>query len=212
MLGQQRMLDALTAEWDEVADQLDPETFTRLVALVAELQDAPDSETSALIAEDIASLLADVLPVTHPVRRALAEPESRLRRPEVDWQRVSTDLRDRLTGSAPSADLDRLRAADSLDAQQVEAADGDPADPDLIRLPSDTGPDRFPAFQFDAAGAPRELVRAVNRQLHAAEDPWGAADWWLGPNDWLGGVPAELIGRVDDAVLVEAARADSAEV
>ncbi|MCI2416178.1 hypothetical protein MOQ72_01975 [Saccharopolyspora sp. K220] len=211
-MGQQRMLDVLTAEWDDVADQLDPESFTRLVVLVAELQDTSDSETSALIAEDIASLLGDVLPVTHPVRRALAEPESRFQRPMVDWQQVSTGLRDRLTSSAPRANLDRLRAVDSLDAHQVEAAGGDPADPDLIRLPSDTGPDRWPAFQFDAAGAPRELVRTVNRQLHADADPWGAADWWLGPNEWLGGVPAELIGRVEDAVLIEAARDDAAEV
>jgi hypothetical protein len=206
------MLDALTDEWDDVADRLDPETFTRLVALVAELQDAADPETSVLITADIAALLGAALPMTHPVRRALAEPESRFRRPEVDWQRLSTGLRDRLTGSAPDADLDRLRAADSVDAQQIEAAGGDPADPDLIRLPSDTGPARWPAFQFDAAGAPRELVRTVNRYLRAAEDPWGAADWWLGPNDWLGGVPAELIGQVDDRALIDAARDDSAEV
>ncbi|MEV0701498.1 hypothetical protein AB0I53_26805 [Saccharopolyspora sp. NPDC050389] len=211
-MSQQRMLDALATEWDDVADRLDPETFTRLVALVAELQDAADSETSALIAEDIASLLGDVLPVTHPVRQALAEPVSRFRRPEVDWQRLNTDLRDRLEDSAPHADLDRLRAADSLDAQQVSAGGGDPADPDLIRLPAADGPARWPAFQFDVAGAPRELVRTVNRYLHAADDPWGAADWWLGPNGWLGGVPAELIGQVDDRALIDAAREDSAEV
>ncbi|MEV0086683.1 hypothetical protein [Saccharopolyspora sp. NPDC050642] len=211
-MSQQRMLDVLATEWDDVADRLDPETFTRLVALVAELQDAADSETSALIAEDIASLLGDVLPVTHPVRRALAEPVSRFRRPEVDWQRLSTDLSDRLADSAPRADLDRLRAADSLDAHQVSAGGGDPADPDLIRLPGADGPARWPAFQFDAAGAPRELVRTVNRYLRAADDPWGAADWWLGINDWLGGVPAELIGRVTDRALIDAAREDSAEV
>ncbi|MBB5153139.1 hypothetical protein [Saccharopolyspora phatthalungensis] len=211
-MSQQRMLDALAAEWDDVADGLDPEAFTRLVALVAELQDAADTESAALIAEDIATLLADVLPLTHPVRRALAEPESRFRRPTVDWRRLSTNLRDRLTGSAPNADLDRLRAADSLDARQIEAAGGDPADPDLIRLPSATGPARWPAFQFDASGAPRELVRTVNRYLHAAADPWGAADWWLGPNDWLGGVPAELIDQVDERALIDAVREDTAEV
>ncbi|MGI8310516.1 hypothetical protein [Saccharopolyspora hattusasensis] len=211
-MSQQRMLDVLATEWDDVADRLDPETFTRLVALVAELQDAADSETSALIAEDIASLLGDALPMTHPVRQALAEPQSRFRRPTVDWQRLSADLRVQLTSSAPHPDLDRLRAADSLDEQQVEAAGADPADLDLIRLPSEDGPSRWPAFQFDAAGVPRELVRTVNRYLHAAEDPWGAADWWLGPNDWLGGVPAELIGHVADRVLIDAAREDSAEV
>ncbi|MDA3627823.1 hypothetical protein OU415_20475 [Saccharopolyspora sp. WRP15-2] len=210
-MSQQGMLDALTAEWDDVADRLDPETFTRLVSLVAELQEA-DADTAAMVAEDIAGLLGDVLPVEHPVRRALAEPESRFRRPEVAWEQLSTGLRDRLTGSAPSPRLDRLRAVESLDAQQIAAAGVDPADPDLIRLPSGTGDNRWPAFQFDADGSPREPVRAVNRQLQAAADPWGAADWWLGPNDWLGGVPAQLLGQVDDDVLVEAARDESAEV
>ncbi|KAA5828796.1 hypothetical protein F1721_27630 [Saccharopolyspora hirsuta] len=209
-MSQQKMLDVLTAEWDDVADRLDPETFTRLVSLVAELQDA-DADTSAMVTEDIAMLLGDVLPVEHPVRRALAEPVSRFRRPEVDWEQLSTGLRDRLTGSAPIPRLDRLRAAESLDAQQLSAAGVDPADPDLIRLPGEDG-DRWPAFQFDADGAPRELVRTVNRHLQAASDPWGAADWWLGPNDGLGGIPAQLIGQVDDAALIEAARDESAEV
>ncbi|GAA0524220.1 hypothetical protein GCM10011581_44840 [Saccharopolyspora subtropica] len=212
-MSQQKMLDALAAGWNEVADRLDPDTFTRLVALVAELQDA-DTGTAALVAEDIASLLGDALPVTHPVRRALAEPESRFRRPQVDWQRLSTDLRDRVTESAPGAELSlaRLRGVDSVDEQWIRAAGGDPADPDLIRLPGEDGGSRWPAFQFDASGVPRELVRTVNRYLHAADDPWGAADWWLGSNPWLGGVPAELIDEVGADVLIDAARVDSAEV
>ncbi|RKT82977.1 hypothetical protein SAMN05421805_10348 [Saccharopolyspora antimicrobica] len=209
-MSQQKMLDALTAEWDDVADRLDPETFTRLVSLIAELQDA-DADTSAMVTEDIASLLGDVLPVEHPVRRALAEPVSRFRRPEVDWDRLSTGLRDRLTGSAPSPRLDQLLAVESLDAQQLSALGTDPADPDLIRLPAEGG-DRYPAFQFDADGTPRALVRTVNRHLRVTEDPWGAADWWLGPNDWLGGIPARLIGQVDDTALIDAARDESAEV
>ncbi|MER7015938.1 hypothetical protein ABT324_31265 [Saccharopolyspora sp. NPDC000359] len=208
-MSQQKMLDVLTAEWDDVTDRLDPEAFTRLVSLVAELQDT-DADTSALVTEDIATLLGDVLPVEHPVRRALAEPVSRFRRPAVDWTRLSTRLRDRLTESAPIPRLDRLRAAESLDAQQLSAAGVDPADPDLIRLPGEH--DQWPAFQFDADGAPRELVRTVNQHLQADADPWGAADWWLGHNERLGGTPAELIGRVDDAALVEAARDESAEV
>lgn len=43
--------------------------------------------------------------------------------------------------------------------------------------------------------------------LDAAEDPWGVADWWLGANAWLGAVPAQLLGRVADDVLLDAARA-----
>jgi len=34
------------------------------------------------------------------------------------------------------------------------------------------------------------------------------ADWWLGRNAWLDAIPADLIGQVDDALLVRAARAE----
>nr|WP_218889700.1 hypothetical protein [Saccharopolyspora hordei] len=204
------MLDVLTAEWDEVAERLDPEAFTRLVSLVGELQGS-DADTAALVTEDIAVLLGEVLPVEHPVRRALAESETRFGRSDVEWDRLSGGLRDRLTGSAPRPDLERLRSVDALDEQQVVAAGLEPEDPSLIRLPGEGG-DRWPAFQFGADGAPREVVRAVNRLLHAGEDPWGAADWWLGHHTSLGGVPAQLLGQVDDDALIDAARDESAEV
>ncbi len=54
------------------------------------------------------------------------------------------------------------------------------------------------------------MVLAVNRLLAARDDPWGVADWWLGGNAWLADVPAELLGEVDDEVLVRAARAETA--
>ncbi|MGN5376548.1 hypothetical protein ACQ4WX_00180 [Streptomyces lasalocidi] len=50
-------------------------------------------------------------------------------------------------------------------------------------------------------------MRTVNRLLLAQEDPWGAADWWLSGNLWLGGRPAALLGRLPDDLLVGAASA-----
>ncbi|MGI3222935.1 hypothetical protein ACRJ4B_02000 [Streptomyces sp. GTA36] len=51
------------------------------------------------------------------------------------------------------------------------------------------------------------MVREVNRLLLAGQDPWGAADWWLGDNEWLDGVPAELLDVVPDELVLAAARA-----
>ena len=90
-------------------------------------------------------------------------------------------------------------------AQLVGTVPGDAAW--LIRLVDPYGEVRYPAFQFDAAGEPRPVVRRVNRILLADQDPWGAADWWLGGNRWLSGRPADLLDLVPDARLAEAALA-----
>ncbi len=52
---------------------------------------------------------------------------------------------------------------------------------------------------------------SINRILEAADDPFGAAGWWLGDNGWLGGAPARLIGRLPDERLLAAARAETRE-
>ncbi|MFE9725713.1 hypothetical protein ACFYQ5_19450 [Streptomyces sp. NPDC005794] len=78
----------------------------------------------------------------------------------------------------------------------------------LIRLPDPGSGPRYPRFQFRAGTAePLPVVRRVNELLQADMDPWGAADWWLGGNVWLHGVPAELLGTVPDDDLVGAASA-----
>lgn len=46
---------------------------------------------------------------------------------------------------------------------------------------------------------------AINAMLGAAADPWGVADWWLGPNLWLDAVPATLLGAGLDEQLLAAA-------
>ncbi|MFC9286775.1 hypothetical protein [Streptomyces sp. NPDC057052] len=86
------------------------------------------------------------------------------------------------------------------------AAGESPADVIVLADPRD-GP-RSPDFQFDPdTGRPRDIVVRINRILLADRDPWGAADWWLGRNSWLGGPPASLLGRVPDDRLADAALA-----
>jgi hypothetical protein len=69
----------------------------------------------------------------------------------------------------------------------------------------------LPVFQFDPAGRLLPEVQAVNEMLDAGADPWGVADWWLGPNAWLDAVPADLVGRGAGRLLLEAARAVAGE-
>lgn len=103
---------------------------------------------------------------------------------------------------------DWLLAAPALTGQQVLDGGADPRAAGLIRLAGPDGRQQIPAFQFSLAGQPIAVVLTVNRLLDAEDDPFGVADWWLGRNAWLDAVPAELIGQVDDELLVRAARAE----
>ncbi|GKQ36911.1 hypothetical protein [Streptomyces sp. A012304] len=102
----------------------------------------------------------------------------------------------------------RLLAAPSRAAAPAgtPAAGAGPADVIVLTDPEDGR--RSPEFQFDPeTGRPRDIVVRINRMLLADIDPWGAADWWLGGNSWLGGAPASLLGRVPDDRLADAALA-----
>ncbi|MFE0515044.1 DUF3168 domain-containing protein [Streptomyces sp. NPDC058964] len=101
---------------------------------------------------------------------------------------------------------DRLLAEPALTAVDLRDAFGVDADgAELIRLWSREGVELLPAFQFDGEGRPRPLVLTINGLLGAALDPWGVADWWLGPNLWLDAVPATLLGvGLDDQLLAAA--------
>ncbi|KND46410.1 DUF3168 domain-containing protein [Streptomyces stelliscabiei] len=101
---------------------------------------------------------------------------------------------------------DRLLAEPALtDTELTEIFGVAPEQPELIRLRAAQGPEVLPAFQFDGEGRPRSLVLAINAMLGAAADPWGVADWWLGPNLWLDAVPATLLGAGLDEQLLAAA-------
>ena len=81
---------------------------------------------------------------------------------------------------------------------------------DLIALTYQDDVERVPSFQLDReSGTPYPVVTEINRLLSADEDPWGAADWWLGSNVWLDAAPATLLGTGADGALLAAARAET---
>ncbi|GAA2806642.1 hypothetical protein [Saccharopolyspora taberi] len=205
-------LAALAENWDDVRQRLDSDRYTHLVALVIEFTDETDAEVSADIAEDIAVLLTDALPAEHRVRRELAAPEARFSTgAEQDWRQLGSTLHDRLLSRGEMEIPGWVLEAEALDETQLRARGIAVDDPDLLCI-EHAGGDRWPAFQFGSSGQPLEVVRTVNRLLDAADDPWGVADWWLGENAWLDGVPARLLGQVADQTLIDAARASYSEV
>lgn len=114
----------------------------------------------------------------------------------------------------------RLLAAPALSSAELSArgvgergvgergGEPGPAGAGLIQLVDTAGEVRYPAFQFAGDGhGPLPVVERINRLLLAEQDPWGAADWWLAGNSWLGGTPAALLGLVSDELLTAAALA-----
>jgi hypothetical protein len=211
---------ALVQRWDDVLPYLEPEdlhAFADTVTLI-ESSSAVDQAAAGALA-NLMTLLIVRLPSGHPVREAIAS-QSRLAGPATASAEVARALRalpgisaalslaDPPAASGSQAAQQRLLEAPALTFEQVRERGGDPDRDDLIRLSPGVGPVRLPAFQFDAEGRPLPVVSAINTLLRAAEDPWGVADWWLGANAWLGAVPADLLGRVDDDVLARAAMAE----
>ncbi|MFP8885305.1 hypothetical protein [Streptomyces mangrovi] len=95
---------------------------------------------------------------------------------------------------------ERLLAAPALTERERRGLlTGQRGDTGLIRLPDPRSGPRYPRFQFRPGTLePLPVVLRVNGILRADADPWGAADWWLGGNSWLRGVPAELLGDLPD--------------
>ncbi|QTA36072.1 hypothetical protein [Streptomyces sp. CA-256286] len=110
----------------------------------------------------------------------------------------------------PDADDAWLLAEPALQSASLDLAPEHARD--LIRLTVADEEERVPAFQLDpASGTPYPVVVEINRLLSADEDPWGAVDWWLGPNVWLDAAPARLLGTGVDHALLSAARAEIPE-
>ena len=208
---------ALHDHWDDVVARLEPPRRRELAELVAAL-DGPERRRAVTA---IADLLVEELPPDHPVRRALAQ--GYLFAPAAaDWKDLSVRLdalARSLTEAAPGPGesvlagvLARLLRAPALSEDEMRRRGADPDDPDLIRLDRPDGGRQWPEFQFAPGDGPLPVVRAVNDVHDVANDPVGAADWWLSRNAWLDGQPSVLIGVVPDDHLVRAARALSAEV
>ncbi|MGC5015451.1 hypothetical protein ACLQ2R_32225 [Streptosporangium sp. DT93] len=213
-MGLRHALTVLAEQWDDVRSALSPEDFGELAALVEELVREGDPGVAEEVAEEVADLLRERLRADHPVLEALRERDERRAGAAL---LTPARLRTRLGLGPPPSEvereaLSRLLDAPALTADEVRAGGHDPGDPGLIRLEHSGGAARWPAFQFAADGRPLPLVRTINRILEAADDPFGAADWWLGDNGWLGGSPARLMGRVPDERLISAARAETTEV
>jgi hypothetical protein len=111
----------------------------------------------------------------------------------------------------PDADDAWLLAEPAHPAAGLDLAPGQVVG--LIVLTDEHGVERAPAFQLDPrTGSPYPVVVEINRLLSADEDPWGAADWWLGANVWLDAPPARLLGTGADHALLSAARAEIPEL
>ncbi|MEV7418588.1 hypothetical protein [Streptomyces sp. NPDC089919] len=212
------LIRLLDAHWAAVLDALDPADRTELAALLRGLTAAEDPPAVQGALRRLRRLLR-ALPDAHPVAAALRSGVRFAGAPGAVLDRAPVlALLARLpepaaapgTGAAqPGAaapPLDpvraRLLAAPSLGAAELGAGG---AEPGLIRLRDPQRGDRYPLFQFAAGGTrPLPVVSRINRLLMADRDPWGAADWWLGGNRWLRGVPAELLGSVPDDELTRA--------
>ena len=224
-MGLRHALTVLAEQWEDVRDRLPPAEFDSVSELVDEFTREGDRVISEEIAEEIADLLRARLPRDHPVLAALRAREERLapdparRAAELAaWFRLAEPLRARLGDvvSPTAEEVERgatrwLLDAPALGADDLRANGLDPGDPDLIRLDDADGTGRWPSFQFAPDGAPLRIVQTINRILEAYDDPFGAADWWLGTNARLGDAPARLVGTLPDDELIAAARAGTGE-
>jgi hypothetical protein len=197
--------DAMTVlrkRWDALLAEVDDATRTRLRALNVELSAAASDKERARIRRSIIEVsiarLAESSQTLSELNDALTGPRlvsGKIRRPHPTGH---------VTAVKPPVDTWILEAP-AVSERNLRRRGGDPDLPGLIRLARLDGRVSLPSFQFTRAGDPKPLVLQINKLLGADTDPWGVADWWLCPNVWLAGTPADLLDTVDDHVLVAAA-------
>lgn len=220
------VIRVLVAHWDDTVTYLESADLRLIAELTRQIEVNPDDDQTELAVAELMALLIARLPYRHLVLDAITT-EPRLDFGPADWSGIATALRtipdidvelfklswaagDAAAPVSESAET-RLLTAAALTVQQVRDSGSDPDRADLIRLSPQSGVVQLPAFQFGRDGRPIPVVLAINRLLQAAEDPWGVADWWLGGNAWLDGIPATLLGYVDDELLTRAAQAEFPE-
>jgi len=197
-------LDAAIRRWPELRSHMTPDHVREIERMLAAAVHGASWDPTRLL-----EVLLQGEPVDHPAWVALRESATRR------------------TGAVP-ADLAlvaaaRLRLAielservevDQQDPERVEAAAEErlftapmtdvrarPRTRDMLVL--DRGSERVaPSFQFDTEGSLLPSVAHVNAVLDAADDPWGAASWWLTPHAALHAIPADevRVGNADDVV------------
>ncbi|MEU9117224.1 hypothetical protein AB0D04_37090 [Streptomyces sp. NPDC048483] len=222
------LLALIRGHWASIQAALDDDQQATLVARLRAVSDARDDTRARRKALQGVRLALLPLPLDHPVRAALDSPRGAAA-PVMDDPLIAEQARELLSWLAdpPPADPSpppetaeiraavrrRLLAEPSLSDAEVRArCAGHAPAPGLIRLDDPVRGPRYPAFQFTGDGGGNRavippVVRYINHLLMADRDPWGAADWWLSGNVWLGGRPAALIGELPDETLTGAAAA-----
>ncbi|MFF8381436.1 hypothetical protein ACF07V_35600 [Streptomyces sp. NPDC015661] len=192
------VLAAAAARWERVADGLDGPRRERLAEHLATVRRATDEQGRATAAQAAVHVLREGLPDEFGT-----EGEARWAADVLDDAYLGFHAEDlavllldghRMVGPVLGPVRERLLAAPALNADTVLRRGGDPYARELIRLRGAGGVLRLPRFQFSEGTLPWMAVLEVNRLLEADRDPWGAADWWLSANAWLGAAPAELLG------------------
>ena len=218
--GGTTVLGLIDQHHDSIRAELTDEQYQLLLARLRALADTPPEDSRAVrrAFQAVRRSLIE-LPFDHPARAAVDSvrlvPTAPVGRPLVVGTR---ELLARIGATPPpppgtaaiiAAVERRLLRAPALSAAEVSGRyGGAPPPPELIRLADPERGDRYPEFQFaPGEGTPYAVVLEVNRLLLADADPWGAADWWLGDNAWLGEPPAALLGRFRDDELVGVAEA-----
>ncbi|MFJ8510578.1 hypothetical protein [Streptomyces avermitilis] len=211
------VLAAAAAAWDRIAARLDRAAREGLTELLRVVRDRDTDERERLAAAArAAALLGEALPDEFG-----AAQQARLASDVLDEgaptgpvvqgfhaEDLAVLLMDghRMVGPVLGPVRERLLAAPALDADTVLREGGDPYAPELIRLAGAGGRPRLPRFQFSEGTLPWLVVLEVNALLAADRDPWGAADWWLSGNAWLGARPVVLLGTGRDGHLADVAR------
>ncbi|WP_353940749.1 hypothetical protein ABII15_03390 [Streptomyces sp. HUAS MG91] len=213
------VLDLIADHYDSIREHLTDEQYGTLLTHLRALADsAPDDARAVRRALQRVRLSLVPLPYGHPVREAL-DSERLVAAPTAPRPVVlrTVDLLARITMTPPAPGTpaiiagveQRLLRAPALTATEVRGRyGGTEPPPHLIRLADPERGDRYPEFQFTAEdGTPYQIVLEINGLLCADADPWGAADWWLSANAWLGGKPpAALLGGRGDDELLDAAQ------
>ena len=210
--GPQPVGRVLTDYWDDIWTSLDGARREELGILMRELiLLAADEDAAGQLVPQVVQIIRQALPAEHPARGELERGTRLAVGAQPGWGRLTGQLRmlsARITWEQVRA---RLLQAAAWSPAQVRARGEDPGRRFLIRLDTPASGQRIPAFQFDLTGHAIPLVLEVNEHLSADEDPWGAADWWLGRNTWLEATPADLIGRDDPSLRAAAAGVGTAD-
>ncbi|MFI6011742.1 hypothetical protein ACIBAG_23490 [Streptomyces sp. NPDC051243] len=208
------VLAAAAAKWGLVADRIGRDTRDRLAVLLGLVRaGGQDPDVRRGAAREAAGLLRERVPEefgedTGARLVATPAPGGRVTVQGFAPEDLAVLLIDghRMVGPVLGPVRERLLAEPALDAEDLRLRGGDPFAPDLIRLRGTGGQVRLPRFQFSEDTLPWPVVLEVNGLLAADRDPWGAADWWLSANAWLGTSPARLLGTGRDHRLADTAR------